>query len=296
MNNSDNFAVTSVVVPTVGRPELHRAVQSVASQGVPTEIIIVLDDPQQHAEVHSLLSAFDVEVFLTSGFQGGAVARNIGLHAATGDFVAYLDDDDWWEPGKLAKQLAAIRSSASPSKTVSLTSTRFLRADNTIEVLPKKPWDRQQPIADYLVCRPELHFGTGFMQTSSIVAPRDFMIKYPWDESLGKHQDWDLFVRIFSGSESAEIAFVDEELVNVPQASTGSVSKKADWRSSRQWYEKHRSLLSPKGAGDFLATQILRASLNKRDLEGLGFFITQLRAARPHPAALVVGFAGLLGK
>lgn len=85
----------SVVIPTIGRPEVVTAIQSALRQSYPvSEIILVNDDPFQ-ASLETLCAGVVREV-RTGGGCGVARARNLGIAAATGDFVALLDDDDLW--------------------------------------------------------------------------------------------------------------------------------------------------------------------------------------------------------
>jgi len=103
-------AVT-VVIPTHDRPELmKRAVQSVLDQDYdgPIEIIVVFDACEavlpdvELAPKHALIAVSNER---TRGLAG---ARNSGILAATHDYVAFLDDDDYWLKDKLDYQLAAF--------------------------------------------------------------------------------------------------------------------------------------------------------------------------------------------
>src|SRR5690349_20594494 len=87
----------SVVVPTVGRPELLRALRSVRAQCTRSRIeVIVVDDGDPGAELPSGAASLADCVIHTEGRVGGARARNLGIAAASGDMVALLDDDDEW--------------------------------------------------------------------------------------------------------------------------------------------------------------------------------------------------------
>lgn len=98
----------SVVVPTHNRPELMKlAVESVLSQGVAVdgEVIIVFDAcPIEIPDVETP-SGWIVRGIANNRSRGLAGARNSGIDAAEGRYVAFLDDDDEWRAGKLAAQL-----------------------------------------------------------------------------------------------------------------------------------------------------------------------------------------------
>ncbi len=97
----------SVVIPTVGRPTLRAAVDSVGRQSVlPDEIVVVNDSPEQ-LSVTSELGANVVEEF-TGGGKGPSAARNKGVDRAQGELIAYLDDDDLWLPHHIASALQSF--------------------------------------------------------------------------------------------------------------------------------------------------------------------------------------------
>ena len=100
----------SVIVATVNRPELLRqAIRSALAQDYPgpVEVLVVFDRVQAQSltdiEVPPLRSLLTVENHRTPGLAG---ARNTGILAASGTYVAFCDDDDEWHPRKLTLQLA----------------------------------------------------------------------------------------------------------------------------------------------------------------------------------------------
>ncbi|MCW2829611.1 MAG: glycosyl transferase [Aeromicrobium sp.] len=98
----------TAVVPTHRRPELMRqAVQSIIDQTYPgtIEIIVVFDacEPVLPPVETGPLRTIRAEV--NGRTRGLAGARNTGIMSAGHDFVAFLDDDDTWMPGKLAAQM-----------------------------------------------------------------------------------------------------------------------------------------------------------------------------------------------
>ncbi|MBE7491728.1 MAG: glycosyltransferase family 2 protein [Planctomycetes bacterium] len=111
--------LVSVVIPTFRRPHLLRqAVQSVLAQTWrPIELVVVDDGSpdDSFAQIQAMsaeVSAADVTpAFSTKPNGGVASARNFGIARASGELVAFLDDDDLFFPTKLEKQVAAMASS-----------------------------------------------------------------------------------------------------------------------------------------------------------------------------------------
>lgn len=100
-------AVTAVV-PTHNRPALmKRAVKSIAEQhyGGPLEIIVVFDACDVELPDIDLADGHTLRGVQNVRSRGLAGARNTGILEASHDYVAFLDDDDYWLQGKLAAQM-----------------------------------------------------------------------------------------------------------------------------------------------------------------------------------------------
>lgn len=99
--------LVSVIIPTRNRANMVReAVDSVLAQkGAPFELIVVDDGSED--ETLSLLAAYGDAVRILRRERPGGVsaARNAGIMAARGEWIAFLDSDDLWLPGKLRAQL-----------------------------------------------------------------------------------------------------------------------------------------------------------------------------------------------
>lgn len=283
------------VIPTIGRPELARAVASVSQQSVDTEIIVVLDRPDEESSVKNMLQHWNVTMLTTSGGEGGNVARNIGVRAATSSFVAFLDDDDWWAPDKLEKQIRAVERADLEVPTVAASAFWFHRGSD-VSVIPREAYDRgREDPASYLVRRDRLLFGQNAMQTSSLIVSKQLALDVGWRTTLRKHQDWDFIARCLRRAD-VSFVWVPEPLVHVVQGSAGSISRGANWEQSLGWLEEHREHLSAKAAADFTCVHVLRSALCHRDRKGIEKSVALMRTfGRPHLAALAVGLSGVRG-
>ncbi|MCA9109958.1 MAG: glycosyltransferase family 2 protein [Planctomycetaceae bacterium] len=106
--------LVSTVIPTFNRAAyLGRAIDSVLSQTYPYVEVIVVDDgsTDNTAELMQKEYGDDERVrYLHQTNQGVSVARNTGMNAAKGEFVALLDSDDVWYPRKLELQVGVFNA------------------------------------------------------------------------------------------------------------------------------------------------------------------------------------------
>lgn len=101
----------SVIIPTYNRSHvLLRAVQSVLSQTHSRLELIIVDDGSEDVTLQAVSALQDPRIHLVyQEHQGVAAARNTGILQAKGEYIALLDSDDVWEPGKLEVQVSFTR-------------------------------------------------------------------------------------------------------------------------------------------------------------------------------------------
>lgn len=191
MNDQDSLV--SVVIPTYNRPKyLERAIRSVNAQDYENIELIVVDD---HSEtpigdvVRSVSNASlsGVEIIRHDRNRGQATARNTGIEAASGEFLAFLDDDDQWLPSKLTEQTAAMQRAGSGVGIV------FVETDQeSFEDKVTRFSDRQQAVSTKrLLCK-------NVVGTPSRVLVRSECIDTTggFDERFRNWEDQDWYIRL----------------------------------------------------------------------------------------------------
>jgi len=102
----------SVIIPAYNvAPFIAEALDSVLAQSFKDhEIIVINDGSPDTPELERALEPYREHiVYLKQNNRGAAAARNTGLYVARGEFVAFLDADDWWLPGFLHVQMQFIK-------------------------------------------------------------------------------------------------------------------------------------------------------------------------------------------
>ena len=115
--------LVSVVIPAYNRGDLlRRALASVMSQSWrPVEAVVVDDGSEE--DLGAVVAEFGgVARMVRQANSGVTAARNRGMEEARGEFIAFLDSDDWWDPWKISAQVALLR--ARPDVVMTWTDMR----------------------------------------------------------------------------------------------------------------------------------------------------------------------------
>ena len=259
-------SLVSAVIPTRHRPALVlRAVRSALGQTYPNlEVVVVIDGPDQATEI-ALRSVDDGRlrvIALTEGV-GGSDARNTGVQAARGEWIAFLDDDDEWLPRKLELQLAAAMRS--PARFPVVACRIVGRTSQGDCIWPQRMLTGGEAIAEYLFNRHGLGPREGQLITSMIVARRELLFAVPFASGLRRHQDTDWYLRA-GRYPGLRFEMLPEVLAVVHIAERRpSIQNSHDWRWSLNWLRERRGLMSRRAYAGFIATQLAPEAIAQGD-------------------------------
>ena len=288
----------SAVIPSTGRPELVRALRSARNQVTDhdVEIILVMDKPHQSVALSDEVRSLCDVIAWTGGQKGGAAARNLGIQLATADWIAFLDDDDEWLPAKVEAQMtAALRA---PSDLVVVSSRHILFDPETMREtapIPKELYASSQSVSEYLFARRRPQASRATMCTPTIMCSRALLDQVSWNQTLRRHHDWDLLVRM-SRVPGVRFIHLEDVLCRVQMGSSQSISAGSSWRDSLDWAELELHGEGKRVYTDFLVAQPLRYAISARSPKGVVTILRALSKRRTIPALgpVVIALGGLL--
>lgn len=192
----------SVIIPTYNRAHLlPRCLDSVISQELKPLEIIVVDDGSTDATRDLVQRDYPGIKLISQENKGVSAARNAGIDAASGDWLAFLDSDDAWLPGKLNRQMQTVRK----SPDISIVHTDEIWIRNGVRVNPHLK-HRKYGGSIFKYCLPLC-----VISPSSVMIHRRVFDRVGlFDETLPVCEDYDLWLRICA---RMPVAFVREPLI-----------------------------------------------------------------------------------
>lgn len=194
----------SVIVPVFNRaPVLERALRSVLSQSCQDFEIVVVDDGSSDNPRAVLDKIADPRIrFLRQDNQGGGMARNTAINAATGRFIAPLDSDDVFLPLHLERMRLLLDGT---ENTVGYARVLVNRGDGRMFLKPPRAKGAKEDMAEYLLCE------RGFLPTITIVVERELAKRVRYHTRLRAAEDVDFAIRL-------ALEGCDFEMTNEPGA------------------------------------------------------------------------------
>jgi len=224
----------SIVIPTYNRAKLlKRAIHSVLNQTYQDYEIIIVDDGSTDNTEEVVRSFNDNKVIYIKHERnkGAPAARNTGIRAARGEYVAFQDSDDEWLPEKLEKQIKAFKTA---STEIGIVYTGFWRIEGDKRTFFPSPniTPKEGAIHDALL-------KGNFVGTPSTLVKKECFEKAGmFDEKLPMLEDWELWIRI---SKCYCFKYIDEALA-ISYYNPGSVNEQGcliEAQTLKLMLEKH---------------------------------------------------------
>lgn len=186
-------SLVSVIIPTYKRaPFLRRAIESIKNQTYSDIEVIVVDDNgvettyQKETEqvIDDMRKSIDINYIIQPKNSGGAVARNVGIRASHGEYITFLDDDDFYLPNRVERLVNFMRA----HQCLVAYSACIMIWNKTIKNA-KGAFKSDDPTLDILSAKSIM--GTG----SNMFFHRSIFQSILFDESFKRHQDFEFMVR-----------------------------------------------------------------------------------------------------
>ena len=226
--------LVSVIIPFYnGVDWLEEAVQSVLNQTYKNIEILVVNDGSKEDMTHFLGKYQGRIIYHYQENQGAAVARNLGMNIAKGDYIAFEDSDDLWLPTKLEKQIAFMETNR---LCWSHTGWYNWWPESGILKLVNNQYDYDDMTKQLLV--------SCHIATPSVIVSRQTMIEHPeivFPVALRKGQDTAYYRML---AKYYKLALIQEPLVKVRMRKDNSykdVLKRFELRAKD--YKEHKESL-----------------------------------------------------
>lgn len=254
----------SVVIPAWNRQHLiARTINSCLAQDFSDFEVVVVDDGSSDDTRGAVAAFSDPRIrYVWQENAGASAARNRGAAEARGLYVAFLDSDDEFLPGKLSAFHAAI-ASAGDAALCWYSPLWFHRGDGNRLLKPARAIGADERVGDYLFA------GEGLMQTSTLVIPRDLFLTVGFDADLRTLEDLDLCLRIEAAGGQFRM-LPGPQVVWYDDTPVGRLSYTVTPDHVLGWAAQARGLMSARARAGFLARYAAPGLIRQNPLRAIG--------------------------
>lgn len=216
----DGSPTVSVIIPTYNRAHvLGRSIQSVLNQTYQDFELIVVDDGSSDntEEVVRNFNDIRIKYIRHDKNRGVSAARNTGIKAAQGEYIAFNDSDDEWLSHHLEKLMLAFEKASPQTGVVYSGFIYVMLGGKGIRVRPPRAARKEGDIRPSLLKRSFIYFQT------AIVKRQCFEKVGLFDERIPCAEDWELWLRI---STHYHFKYVGEPLVVEYESTDGLTNDK----------------------------------------------------------------------
>jgi glycosyltransferase involved in cell wall biosynthesis len=202
-----SIPMVSIVIPNYNCGEfLIECIQSAINQTYPNTEIIVIDDGSTDDSVE-ILSLYKEQVALIkTSNKGAAAARNLGISIAKGEFIAFLDSDDWWTADKISRQV--VKMTQDNCDLVYCSGIEVIQGKSEVKTNLAEYEGDCYPLFKKFPTKAIIVYGC----SGAVIRSSNIEISGNFDESFGgAAEDWDFFRRY---CKEAKVGFISDPLLS----------------------------------------------------------------------------------
>lgn len=184
------FPLVSVLIRSMNRPLLRDALDSIAAQTWPNiEVVVVNAGAQSHRKLGDRCGAYPLRLVESGRALPRSEAANVALDAAAGDYLCFLDDDDWFLPDHVAKLATALTQQ--PTVPAAYSGVQMVDMDGgALHQTYDRPFSRVQLLA------------ANYLPIHSILFRRNALQRgCRFDLDFDLYEDWDFWLQVAQGGD-----------------------------------------------------------------------------------------------
>lgn len=218
--------LVSVIIPAYKCEKyISQAIDSALNQEIDAEILVIDDCSPDHLEqvMEQYKENPHVSYIRNEKNMGAAQTRNRGVRLAKGEYIAFLDGDDYWRENKLSKQLDAIQASGA---VLCSTARELMTPDGQLT-------GKIIPVKEEITYRELLKHNS--INCSSVLIRRDVAQEFPMHHD-DSHEDYIMWLEVLRKYQKA--CAINEPLLVYRLSNKGKSGSK--WKSAKMTFQVYR--------------------------------------------------------
>ncbi|MBK1882479.1 glycosyltransferase family 2 protein [Luteolibacter pohnpeiensis] len=229
--------MVSIIIPCYNAEKhLKEAIQCALDQTWGNKEIIVIDDGSIDSSLRIIQSFGDRVIYRSGANQGGNHARNLGAKISKGDYLQFLDADDFMDAEKIEKQMIAL--SNAPPGTIAGCAWQYHFCEKPPVIPVAKFWKNYTSSREMIL---DQWLGQGFLAPHCWLIPKEIWHKIGgWDETLKADQDGNFFGKVLLADQ--EVCFINEVLASYRMTGASSVSRQNSKEAAESRFRSWKAL------------------------------------------------------
>ncbi|WP_292994988.1 rhamnan synthesis F family protein [Nitrosomonas sp.] len=243
--DSSDMPLVSIIIRSMDRPTLSDALDSIALQTYPNiEVVLVNAKGGDHREIGGWCGRFPIRITTNHESLNRSKAANIGLNAAQGNYLIFLDDDDLFYPEHIAALVASLQNHSNIQCAYSGVRVEYY-VDQQLQTVTafNEPYNQHRL------------WGRNFIPIHAMLFKQSLVTKdhCRFDENLKVFEDWDFWIQLTQHSEILHVDKITAIYRNYGHSGLGLKQDENFLRESRsKVYEKWKMLLTGEQLEDLI--------------------------------------------